>query len=129
VLSKAIVDACDKLDGIQDGVIEDPRACKFDPATLICKQDQDPNTCFTAKQVQAVKTIWNGARNSTDSSFIPAMSRARNLFPARGELRDRQRPGKDVTSRSRTASCAITLPGSEVRFPQIQLRPRFSGSG
>jgi len=40
LLSKAVVDACDALDGVKDGVLDDPRQCKFDPATLICKADR-----------------------------------------------------------------------------------------
>ena len=33
----ASIAACDKLDGVEDGVISDPRRCHFDPATLLCK--------------------------------------------------------------------------------------------
>src|SRR6267143_1483230 len=54
ILGKATADAC--------GVIDDPRKCKFDPSVLLCKAGQDPNTCFTAKQVQAVRDIQTGVR-------------------------------------------------------------------
>ena len=33
--------ACDGLDGIKDGVLDDPRKCTFDPQTLVCKPGQD----------------------------------------------------------------------------------------
>src|SRR5207302_1415547 len=62
ILGKATADACDLIDGIKDGVIDDPRKCKFDPSVLLCKAGQDPNTCFTAKQVQAVRDIQTGVR-------------------------------------------------------------------
>ena len=71
LLSKAVVDACDALDGIKDGVLDDPRQCKFDPATLICKAGQDQATCFTGKQVQAIKEIWAGAQNSKGEQLYP----------------------------------------------------------
>src|SRR5712692_3921814 len=34
VLRKAALDACDALDGVKDGVIEDPTRCKFDPSAV-----------------------------------------------------------------------------------------------
>ncbi len=71
LLSKAVVDACDALDGVKDGVLDDPRQCKFDPATLICKAGQDQTTCFTGKQVQAIKEIWAGAQNSKGEQLYP----------------------------------------------------------
>ena len=33
----AALDACDALDGVTDRIIENPRACKFDPKVLECK--------------------------------------------------------------------------------------------
>ena len=29
--------ACDGLDGVRDGILNDPRQCHFDPATIQCK--------------------------------------------------------------------------------------------
>ena len=62
LLGNATRQACDAIDGIVDGVIDDPRKCKVDPAVLTCQAGQDPNTCFTPKQVQAVREIWAGVR-------------------------------------------------------------------
>src|SRR3989441_3678492 len=62
ILGKATAAACDAIDGIVDGVIDDPRKCKFDPAVLTCTAGQDPSTCFTPKQVQAINKIWSGVR-------------------------------------------------------------------
>lgn len=50
---------------------DDPRACTFDPATLVCTAGQDPATCFTAKQAKAVKDIWAGPRNSSGAQIYP----------------------------------------------------------
>jgi feruloyl esterase len=63
LLGAATRAACDAIDGIADGVIDDPRKCNFDPSVLACKAGQDPNTCFTPKQVEAVRKIQTGVRS------------------------------------------------------------------
>jgi feruloyl esterase len=64
---------CDALDGVVDGLIRDPRDCKFDPATLQCSGADAP-TCLTAAQVQAVKDVYAGPRNPrTGKSLYPGL--------------------------------------------------------
>jgi len=36
LVTRSAVQACDALDGLKDGLIDDPRACHFDPAALLC---------------------------------------------------------------------------------------------
>ncbi len=55
VITKAAVDACDGIDGLKDGVIDDPRRCHFDPIKLLCKNGSDETTCLTQAQVDSVK--------------------------------------------------------------------------
>ena len=64
ILTRAVTAACDSLDGVTDGVIADPRKCTFDAGTLACRAGQDPATCFSEKQVKAIKDIWAGAHDS-----------------------------------------------------------------
>jgi feruloyl esterase len=71
LLTNAVTAACDGIDGVKDGVLDDPRACKFDPAELLCAGGQDLATCFTAKQVKAVKDIWAGPRDSSGAQIYP----------------------------------------------------------
>jgi feruloyl esterase len=73
LLNDAVNAACDALDGVQDGVLEDPRRCTFDPATLTCSPGQDPATCFTAPQVRAVQDIWGGAHTSSGELVYPGL--------------------------------------------------------
>ena len=54
---------CDALDGVQDGVAEDPRACSFDPASIACPAGGDGPSCLTPPQVNAVRQIMAGPRN------------------------------------------------------------------
>jgi feruloyl esterase len=62
MLSKAVLAACDALDGVADGIIDDPRRCKFDPGALLCK-GSDGDSCLTASQVESVKKIYEGPKN------------------------------------------------------------------
>jgi len=61
----AVLQACDVLDGLADGLIDDPRRCTFDPASLTCQAGQDPATCLTPGQVGAVQRIYDGPSNSS----------------------------------------------------------------
>jgi feruloyl esterase len=58
LLHNAVLQACDALDGVRDGILEDPVRCKFDPGLLLCK-DADSSSCLTAAQVEAARKIYN----------------------------------------------------------------------
>lgn len=73
LLAKAVNAACDAKDGIADGVLDDPRQCNFDPAVLTCKPGQPDASCFTAKQVKAIKDIWGGAHDSHGTLIYPGL--------------------------------------------------------
>jgi feruloyl esterase len=62
VIHEAVLNACDALDGAKDGLIEDPRQCKFDPKVLLCKAE-DGQSCLTAPQVEAARKIYSPAKN------------------------------------------------------------------
>jgi len=69
LIYNAMLTACDRLDGIADGILDDPRRCSFDPGTLLC-QGADAPTCLTAGQVEAVKKIYAGPRNARTGELI-----------------------------------------------------------
>ncbi len=58
-LNRAAVAACDELDGIKDGLIADPRKCRFDPATMLCRSAED-DACLTQAQVDVVRAVYHG---------------------------------------------------------------------
>jgi len=70
LLTKSAVDACDGLDGLKDGIIDDPRRCHFDPAKLLCKTGVDDATCLTAPQVDAAKKMYEGTKNPRTGEVI-----------------------------------------------------------
>lgn len=55
VLHDAVVAAC----GDAGGLVQDPRACAFDPATLLC-DGGDAADCLTQEQVDVVGKLWHG---------------------------------------------------------------------
>jgi len=69
VVRSNIMAACDGRAGIDhllDGVLDDPRRCTYDIATMQCgATTADPAACLTAPQVTALKTAQNGRRKST----------------------------------------------------------------
>jgi feruloyl esterase len=69
MINRAVLAACDALDGIVDGVIDDPRRCHFDPATIQCAGADAP-TCLTSTQVGALKKIYAGPHNPRTGELI-----------------------------------------------------------
>ncbi|HCA62770.1 tannase/feruloyl esterase family alpha/beta hydrolase [Stutzerimonas stutzeri] len=63
LLHRAVLEQCDGLDGQLDGLLSDPRICRFDPATIQCPAGQDSDQCLTAAQVQAARRIYDGPRD------------------------------------------------------------------
>jgi feruloyl esterase len=62
VLHEAVLAKCDLLDGVMDGLLEDPTRCAFDPRTIECKSGDGPD-CLTTPQVEAARTIYAGPAN------------------------------------------------------------------
>ena len=58
VLHNAVVAACDANDGLKDGLISNPAACKFDPKVLQCKNGDAPD-CLSEAQVATVRAIYS----------------------------------------------------------------------
>jgi feruloyl esterase len=72
LLADAVNAECDALDGVKDGVLNDPRRCRFNPAKLLCKEGDAP-TCLTAPQVDAVNKLWRGLRDSHGDQIYPGL--------------------------------------------------------
>lgn len=70
VLNTGVMRSCDKLDGLVDGILTDPRTCTFDPAKLQCKSGDGPD-CLTAEQVAAAKALYSGPVNSKGEKLMP----------------------------------------------------------
>jgi feruloyl esterase len=73
LIHNAVLEACDALDGVKDGVLEDPTRCKFDPKVLECKGADGPG-CLTAAQVEAARKIYTPTTNPrTKQQIFPPL--------------------------------------------------------
>jgi feruloyl esterase len=72
LFADAVNEKCDALDGVRDGVLNDPRRCYFNPETLLCK-GPDTSRCLTSAQVAAVEKIWAGLRTPDGQQIYPGL--------------------------------------------------------
>jgi hypothetical protein len=71
MIQEAVLAKCDALDGVKDGIINDPSVCHFDPKVLLCTSGDAPN-CLTHPQFDALSKIYGGPVNpSTGKSIYP----------------------------------------------------------
>jgi hypothetical protein len=100
LFTNAILAACDALDGLVDGVIDNLAACNFDPATFVwptsgpygtiaplqplqCGATKTP-TCLTASQITAIQKIKRGPRTSTNNVVFTIDGTAAEGYPFDG---------------------------------------------
>lgn len=69
-VSKAAVAACDANDGLADGIVSQPQACTFDPASLRCGSG-DGDGCLTDAQVDTARVIYGELRRADSQLVYP----------------------------------------------------------
>ena len=80
VLHTEVLTACDTLDGVKDGVLENPMACTFDPGVLTCGGTTDSTRCLTPSQVDAVRKVYAGPVNArTGKRIYPGLERGSEM--------------------------------------------------
>jgi feruloyl esterase len=92
-ITRAAVAACDANDGVKDDVVDDPRSCRFDPATIQCRPAPTPDraaergdaSCLTGDQVAALNKMYAGPKNPRTGTQLypgwPPTSEALTLGP------------------------------------------------
>jgi len=78
VINRAALDACDGNDGLVDGIIVDPPACDFDPASIRC-YGPDQLSCLTDAQVDTVGKIYEGAKFNDGTPIYTGFERGSEL--------------------------------------------------
>jgi feruloyl esterase len=115
VLAAAVYKKCDGVDGLEDGLIDDPRKCAFDPARDLqrCAGDTDSATCFTGAQMEALKKIYRGVTNSSGKVIFPGT-------PLGAEIAAQGKSGweQDIAGPSK-----VSLPRSESYMQNMYLDP------
>ena len=71
VLHAAVMKKCDKVDGLVDGIISDPRDCRFDVSSVQCPSGKDGADCLTSAQATAAAKLYDGPRNSKGERLVP----------------------------------------------------------
>jgi feruloyl esterase len=85
LVAKSVMNKCDQVDGLKDGLIDDPRRCSFDPKKDVpaCHAGADSADCLTAAQAAAFSKIYSGV-TSNGKAFFPGFmigSEALNAAP------------------------------------------------
>jgi feruloyl esterase len=82
-LANAVMATCDGVDGLKDGLIDDPRACRFDPATDVpaCPAGSESAGCLTAAQAAALKKVYAGVVSNGRQFFPGFMPGSEALSP------------------------------------------------
>ncbi len=62
-IHRAVLAACDAVDGLRDGLIQDPTRCGFDPRVLACTTGDAPS-CLTAAQVETARGMYSPIKAS-----------------------------------------------------------------
>jgi feruloyl esterase len=70
VLNAAALQACDQLDGVRDGVIENPLQCHFDPATVLCGSPGAPSECLNAEQVDSARFVYRPVKRPDNGAVV-----------------------------------------------------------
>ncbi len=88
LLEAKVLAKCDAMDGLQDGLLDDPRKCNFDPAQDLPKcQSTESSDCFTSQQIAALQKIYGGAKNSKGQlypGFAPGVESGWNVWLGEG---------------------------------------------
>jgi len=67
---KSAIAACDADDGISDGILRDPRSCRWDPHALLCHAGQDSSSCLTSLQADALTTVLSPLRDPVTLEYL-----------------------------------------------------------
>jgi len=95
LLRRAILDKCDKLDGLKDGILHDPNGCNFDVTTIQCAIGQE-EACLSSDKIEAIQSVYQGPSNNHGQIFFG--------FPFGAEDVDVNGWGSWLTGGSKTAS-------------------------
>src|SRR5215469_11096699 len=72
LVAHKVMAKCDAIDGLEDGLIGDPRKCDFDPRRDVpaCSAGTDSADCLTAAQAEAIAKVYSGPM-SNGKPFFP----------------------------------------------------------
>ena len=62
LVANSVMAKCDAIDGLKDGLIDDPRKCSFDPARDVpaCSAGENNPDCLTVDEAAAIAKVYSG---------------------------------------------------------------------
>lgn len=71
-LHRAVLNACDANDGVEDGLISQPSRCSFDPSVLQCDEGIDNTECLTEEEIDVVNKFYKGPTDNNTGAYLTA---------------------------------------------------------
>jgi feruloyl esterase len=86
LVASQVMNKCDALDGLKDGLIDDPRKCDFNPAVDVpaCPAGVDSADCLTQAQASAIAKIYSGPKSNGKPYFPGYMPGSEAVVPGPG---------------------------------------------
>jgi hypothetical protein len=83
LVAEKVMAKCDAIDGLKDGLIDDPRKCDFDPARDVpaCSAGTNEPDCLTAAQAAAIAKVYGGPVSNGKSFFPGFMPGSEAVMP------------------------------------------------
>ena len=156
-LHERVLSKCDALDGISDGVIDNPMACNFDPATdlddLKCRSDGNSSGCFNESQINTITDFYHGPTDDLGRNVYPGKAfgseprwvnyyipyKGNNMSPSKlvGVAGDHMNylfyendPGKTIPNiRDYGYEAKTTGPSPEFHWKDYDINDFYSGKG
>jgi len=132
LIGDAVMAQCDDLDGLSDGVLNDPRQCDFDVSSLACG-DTTSNMCLSPEQVEVAEAIYGDFE--IDGQVIPGTPVGAELpgWPVGWELwfTGGYEPGEDLDYHEGADSdefSAPAIPPRPFRMAHGAFRPEYFAS-
>lgn len=73
LISQAVLTQCDHLDGVNDGVLEDPRECRFDLSSLACGQSGASDQCLDDDKLRLLASIVGPLTDENGKQLDPGL--------------------------------------------------------
>lgn len=123
LIHNEILKQCDSLDGVPDGILEDPSLCDFRPEALACVNGIVTN-CLTTVQVEMVRKIFSALYGEDGKLIFPAMQPGSEIMAIKKLYAGKPFSYSDVSMTlslfSLVTNFKITRTGSNTSFIIIQ---------
>lgn len=81
IIHNEVLRQCDTIDGVIDGIIDDPTLCKFRPEALECPMNNIPGVgCLRLAQFKILRRIFSPLYGSSSELVFPAMQPGSELL-------------------------------------------------